>query len=129
MAITLNHTIVPARDKRAAATFIAEILGVTVGDESPPFVPVRLANGVTLDYMNHSDVSPQHYAFLLDDAEWDAAFERLRQRGVRTWADPDYSQPDSVNTRWGGRGVYFRDPDGHSMEIMTAAPDHLRDSS
>jgi catechol 2,3-dioxygenase-like lactoylglutathione lyase family enzyme len=126
MAITLNHTIVPARDKHASAAFIAEILGVDVAEESPPFVPVRLANGVTLDYMNHRDVTSQHYAFLLDDDEWDAAYDRLRRRGVGTWADPDFSQPDSINTRWGGRGVYFRDPDGHSMEIMTAAPDRVR---
>ena len=129
MAITLNHTIVPARDKHVSAAFIAEILGVAVGEESPPFVPVRLANGVTLDYMNRNDVTSQHYAFLLDDAEWDAAYDRLREAGVGTWADPDFSQPESVNTRWGGRGVYFRDPDGHSMEIMTAAPDHVRESA
>ena len=128
MAVTLNHTIVPVHDKHSSAAFIAEILGVPVGDESPPFVPVRLANGVTLDYMNRNDVTPQHYAFLLDDAEWDAAFERLQQRKVGTWADPDFSQPGGINTRWGGRGVYFRDPNGHSMEIMTAAPDHLRET-
>lgn len=123
MAITLNHTVVPAHDKHASAAFLAEILGLKVGDESPPFVPVRLANGVTLDYQDRTDVSSQHYAFLLDDEEWDAAYQRLRDRGIQTWADPDHHEPDRINTRWGGRGVYFLDPDGHNLEIMTAVPD------
>jgi catechol 2,3-dioxygenase-like lactoylglutathione lyase family enzyme len=126
MAVTLNHTIVGARDKHASAAFLADILGVQVGEESPPFVPVRLANGVTLDFMTGDDVRPQHYAFLLSDEEWDAAYQRLRDSGIGTWADPDYSEPDEINTRWGGRGVYFHDPDGHSLEIMTAAPDSVR---
>jgi catechol 2,3-dioxygenase-like lactoylglutathione lyase family enzyme len=123
MAITLNHTIVPSHDKHASAAFIAEILGVPVGAETPPFVPVRLANDVTLDYMDSGDVVSQHYAFLLDDEEWDAAYQRILDRGVQTWADPDHHEPGGVNTRWGGRGVYFPDPNGHNMEIMTATPD------
>ena len=127
MAVTLNHTIVAARDKHASAAFLADILGVTVGEESPPFVPVRLSNDVTLDFMSREEVRSQHYAFLLSDEEWDAAYQRLRDRGISTWADPGYSQPDEINTRWGGRGVYFYDPDGHSLEIMTAAPDHVRE--
>jgi catechol 2,3-dioxygenase-like lactoylglutathione lyase family enzyme len=126
MAVQLNHTIVPVRDKHAGAAFIAGILGVEVAEESPPFVPVRLSNAVTLDYQNHDDVTSQHYAFLLDDAAWDAAYARLREQGIQTWADPDHHEPDGVNTRWGGRGVYFFDPDGHNMEIMTAAPDAPR---
>jgi catechol 2,3-dioxygenase-like lactoylglutathione lyase family enzyme len=123
VVIQLNHTIVPSRDKHAGARFIAEILGVEVGAETPPFVPVRLDNGVTLDYQNQADVTSQHYAFLLDDASWQAAHRRLLDAGIQTWADPDHHDPDAVNTRWGGRGVYFFDPDGHNMEIMTAAPD------
>jgi catechol 2,3-dioxygenase-like lactoylglutathione lyase family enzyme len=126
MTVQLNHTIVPARDKHASAGFIADILGLTVGEETPPFVPVRLSNGVTLDYQTRTDVVPQHYAFLLDDESWDAAYERLLDRGVQTWGDPDHRDPGGVNTRWGGRGVYFPDPDGHNMEIMTAAPDAPR---
>jgi catechol 2,3-dioxygenase-like lactoylglutathione lyase family enzyme len=126
MAITLNHTIVPARDKHASAAYLAEILGLTVGEESPPFVPVPLANGVTLDYMNSSDITSQHYAFLLEDDEWDAAYQRLLDRDIPTWADARHEMAGGINTRWGGRGVYFPDPDGHNMEIMTAAPDHPR---
>ena len=129
MAIELNHTVVPARDKHASAAFLAGILGADVGDESPPFVPVRLSNRVTLDYEDRDEFTPQHYAFLLDDVSWDAAYGRLQGAGVQTWADAARRRPGEVNTRWGGRGVYFPDPDGHLMEIMTAAPDAPRDSA
>lgn len=122
MAVELNHTIVPSRDKHVSAHFLADILGLPVGDEVGPFVPVALGNGVTLDFMNRSDVTTQHYAFLVDDATFDAACEKLRAQGVQTWADPDHHQPGEINTRWGGRGVYFPDPDGHNLEILTRAP-------
>lgn len=122
MAVQLNHTIVPAHDKHASAQFIADILGIEVAGEFDPFVQVQLANDVTLDYMNSTGFSSQHFAFLVDDDVFDAAYARLRERGVQTWADPDHHQPDAINTRWGGRGVYFPDPAGHNMEILTRAP-------
>jgi len=122
MTVELNHTIVPARDKRAAAEFIAEILDLEVGAPVGPFVPVQLGNGVTLDYMTRYDVTSQHYAFLVDDTLFDSARKRLLDRGVATWADPDHHEPDSINTRWDGRGLYFFDPEGHNMEILTRAP-------
>ena len=122
MTVQLNHTIVPAHDKHASARFIAEILGIEVGGEVEPFVQVHLSNNVTLDYMNSAGFSSQHFAFLVDDDDFDAAYARLRERGVQTWADPDHHEPDRINTRWGGRGVYFPDPAGHNMEILTRAP-------
>jgi catechol 2,3-dioxygenase-like lactoylglutathione lyase family enzyme len=122
MAVELNHTIVPAKDKHASAQFIADILGLEVGEPTGPFVPVLLANGVTLDFMDRNDVTSQHYAFLVDDELFDAAHQRLKERNVQTWADPDHTEPDAINTRWGGRGVYFPDPVGHNMEILTKAP-------
>ena len=122
MTVQLNHTIVPAHDKHASARFIAEILGIEVGGEVEPFVQVHLSNNVTLDYMNSAEFSSQHFAFLVDDDDFDAAYARLRERGEQTWADPDHHEPDGINTRWGGRGVYFRDPAGHNMEILTRAP-------
>jgi len=122
MAIKLDHTIVGAHDKHASARFIAGILGVEVGDPMDPFVPVRLSNEVTLDFMNRADVTPQHYAFLVSDEEFDAAFQRLLDGGVQIWADPDHEVPGEINTRWGGRGVYFPDPAGHNMEILTRTP-------
>ena len=122
MSIELNHTIVGAADKHASARFLAGILGLPVGADVELFAPVRLANGVTLDYMNKSQVAPQHYAFLVSDDDFDAAFARIREGGLTYFADPGFRQPGEINTRWGGRGVYFHDPDGHSMELLTRAP-------
>jgi catechol 2,3-dioxygenase-like lactoylglutathione lyase family enzyme len=122
MAVELNHTIVSAHDKHASAAFLAEILGLSVGEPTGPFVPVSLANNVTLDFMDSEGSTPQHYAFLVDDELFDAAHQRLLDRKVQTWADPDHQTPDEINTRWGGRGVYFPDPVGHNMEIFTRVP-------
>jgi catechol 2,3-dioxygenase-like lactoylglutathione lyase family enzyme len=122
MGVELNHTIVSAHDKHASAAFIAEILDLEVGADTGPFAPVQLSNGVTLDYMDRESFTPQHYAFLVDDELFDAAYARLRERGVEMWADPDHTQPGEINTRWGGRGVYFPDPVGHNMEILTRVP-------
>lgn len=122
MTVELNHTIVPARDKHASAKFIADVLGLPVGGEVGPFVQVELGNGVTLDYMTSSDTSSHHYAFLVDDDTFDTGYKRLLDAGVQTWADPDHNKPGEINTRWGGRGVYFPDPSGHNMEILTRPP-------
>jgi catechol 2,3-dioxygenase-like lactoylglutathione lyase family enzyme len=119
MPVELNHTIVHARDKQASAEFLAGILGLDVSEPVGHFVPVVLANGVTLDYDNADDVRPQHYAFLLDEEEFDAAFARLVEAGVSYFADPGHRQADQINHRQGGRGVYFSDPDGHNMELLT----------
>jgi len=122
MTAELNHTIVPAHDKKVSAQWLADILGLPVGGEVGPFVQVELGNGVTLDFMNSADVSSQHYAFLVDDDTFDAAYKKLLDQGVETWADPDHTVPGEINTRWGGRGVYFPDPNGHNMEILTRPP-------
>jgi catechol 2,3-dioxygenase-like lactoylglutathione lyase family enzyme len=122
MSIQLNHTIVQARDKRASAAFLATILGLEVSPDFGRFVPVAVANGVTLDYMTATDPQPQHYAFLVDDEEFDAAFARIQEQGLDYYAEPGGDGHGEINTRWGGRGVYFDDPDGHAMEILTRVP-------
>jgi catechol 2,3-dioxygenase-like lactoylglutathione lyase family enzyme len=119
MSIQLNHTIVQARDKRASAAFLATILGLEVSPDFGRFVPVAVANGVTLDYMTATDPQPQHYAFLVDDEEFDAAFARIQQAGITYYADPHLKQPGEINHHHGGRGLYFMDPAGHGMEIIT----------
>ena len=118
MSVELNHLIVPAKDKWASARFIADILGVEAGPEWGPFVPVRVG-GVTLDYDQWDDVTPQHYAFLVSDEEFDAAFARIRASGAGFYAEPDRSGRGKINKYFGGRGVYFDDPAGHLMEIIT----------
>ena len=121
MNIELNHTIVWARDKAVSATFLADILGVAVGRQNGPFLPIQLDNGVTLDYADSADVRSQHYAFLVDDEEFDAAFGRIKAAGIAYYADPVHRSPGELNDYNGGRGCYFDDPDGHNMELMTRA--------
>ena len=119
MSVELNHTTIPAKDKWLSARFLAGILDLEAGPEWGHFVPVRTANGVTLDFDNREAFRPGHFAFLVSDAEFDAAFARIRDQGLRYYADPRRTKPGEINRLHGGRGVYFEDPDGHLMEIIT----------
>lgn len=120
MSIELNHTIVYAADRSASAGFMADLLGLAEPQPFGPFLVVRTANGVSLDFMSSSQpVAPQHYAFLVSEAEFDAIFGRIQARGLAYWADPMLQQPNQINTHDGGRGVYFLDPSGHVLEIIT----------
>ena len=116
----LNHLIIPAKDKQASAKFLADILGVKVEAPWGHFVPVRTSNGVTLDFVDSKVVRTQHYAFLVDDKEFDAGFAKIKNRGLAFFAHPDKSGLGEINHYWGGRGVYFEDPNGHVLEILTA---------
>ena len=120
MTAKLNHTIVYARDKRASAKFLSEILGCPAPVPFGPFLGVQTGNEVTLDFMNaDEEISPQHYAFLITESEFDEIFARIRARKLRYWADPAQHEQGEINTRDGGRGLYFEDPDGHLLEILT----------
>lgn len=121
MAIQLNHTIVPARDARASATFLTEILGLSAAPvRFGPFWTVTLDNGVTLDFQDSDEAMPiEHYALLVSESEFDAIFERIRARKLEYWADPMHSRPAQINRNDGGRGLYWNDPNGHYLEIIT----------
>jgi catechol 2,3-dioxygenase-like lactoylglutathione lyase family enzyme len=119
MSVELDHIIIPARDKLASARFLASILGLPAGPQVGPFVPVRLGNGVTLDYADANDFHSHHCAFLVGDAEFDAALARVREAGITIYADPHHQQPGELNHREGGRGFYFDDPNGHNLELLT----------
>jgi len=120
MAVRLNHTIVRVRDKKRSASFLTDILGLEPPTEFGPFTVVQVDNDVSLDYADdHGDVVPQHYAFLVDEPEFDAIFGRIRARGLTYWADPGRRRPGEINTNDNGRGVYWEDPDGHMLEIIT----------
>jgi catechol 2,3-dioxygenase-like lactoylglutathione lyase family enzyme len=120
MSIQLNHTIVWCHDKQASATFVAELLGLPAPRAFGPFSVVELENGVSLDfYTIEGEIARQHYAFLVDESDFDAIFARIRQRKLEYWADPGRSQPGEINRHDGGRGTYFQDPDGHLLEIIT----------
>ena len=120
MAVQLNHTVVAARDKQVSADFLAEILGLSTPAPFGPFMMVQAENEVTLDFIDSGgEVVSQHYAFLVGDGEFDEIFGRIRERGLSYWADPFHREPGEINTRDGGRGLYFDDPDGHNLEILT----------
>ena len=120
MPIDLNHTIVHARDAQASAAFLAEILGRGAPVRFGPFYGVALDNGVTLDFIQTDEVVlVEHYAFLVSENEFDQIFGRIRERELPYWADPAHQQPDRINHHDGGRGVYWNDPNGHYLEIIT----------
>lgn len=120
MAAQLNHTIVHASDRQATAQFLTEILGLADPQPYGPFLVVELGNDVSLDVMEDSGrIQSQHYAFLVTEDEFDQIFARIRDRALPYWADPFHREPDTINTNDGGRGVYWDDPDGHKLEIIT----------
>jgi catechol 2,3-dioxygenase-like lactoylglutathione lyase family enzyme len=119
MTVELNHTIIPAKDKWASAKFLADILGLEAGPEWSHFVPVRTANGVTLDFAEASEFRRQHYAFLLSEQEFDAALSRIKSADIAYYADFNRDGRGQINQLYGGRGVYFEDPDGHLLELIT----------
>lgn len=121
MSVELNHTIVAARDREESAAFLADLLGLQIGAPWGPFLPVATGNGVTLDFvtMGEKPFDPQHYAFLVSDEVFDTGFARLRELGVAYYADPAMRQPGEINHHHSGRGVYFLDPAGHFLEMIT----------
>jgi catechol 2,3-dioxygenase-like lactoylglutathione lyase family enzyme len=120
MTKQLNHTIVRVRDKHESATFLTEILGLNAPTRFGPFMVVELDNGVSLDFADdHGEGSPQHYAFLVSEDEFDEIFARIEQRGLPFWADPGRRNAGKINRNDGGRGVYWDDPSGHFLEIIT----------
>ena len=119
MPITLNHTIVPSRDKQSSATFFARIMGLPEPGSIGNFVQVRVNDDLAMDYDNRERFEAHHYAFVVSDAEFDQIFDRLQREQVRYGSGPSDPTNGQINTRRGGRGLYFSDPDGHLMEIMT----------
>jgi catechol 2,3-dioxygenase-like lactoylglutathione lyase family enzyme len=120
MRAELNHTIVWCRDKRRSASFLSEILGRPPATTFGPFLVVEVDNGVSLDFHDiEGEVASQHYAFLIGEDEFDAIFARIRDRKLQYWADPGQTRPGKINHNDGGRGLYFEDPDGHLLEVIT----------
>lgn len=116
----LNHTIVHSHDKRASATFLTELLGLPPPRYAGPFAMVQIDADLSLDFLDvDGTIRQQHYAFLVTEAEFDAIFARVRERGLTYWADPHRRQPGRINNWDGGRGVYFDDPNGHLLELIT----------
>ena len=121
MTVELNHTILHAKDKRESAAFLSDILGLAAPAPFGPFLVVKTANGVSLDFIDDraGEIISRHFAFLVGEAEFEEIFGRIKARGLDTWADPARTRAGEINRRDGGRDVYFRDPSGHFLEIIT----------
>jgi catechol 2,3-dioxygenase-like lactoylglutathione lyase family enzyme len=123
MSVSLNHTIVWCRDQKESSRYLTDTLGLPEAKPWGPFMVVDLGNGVSLDYYDASgpdaEVASQHYAFLVSEEEFDEIFGRIQAAGQDYWADPALQAKGEINRNDGGRGVYFADPDGHLLEIIT----------
>ena len=120
MSVQLNHTIVSCRDQQRSAAFLTGILGLPAATRFGHFLVVEADNGVSLDFAEaRGQITAQHYAFLVGEKDFDAALDRIRGPGLPYWADPGRTQRQAINRRDGGRGLYFEDPDGHLLEIIT----------
>ena len=119
MPITLNHTIVPSRDKIAAAEFFARMFGLKFDGMAGHFAPVRVNDSLTLDFDNAENFERHHYAFKVSEEEFDAIWGRVKAEGRPFGSEPSAQDNMEINTRRGGRSVYFRDLDGHSLELLT----------
>jgi catechol 2,3-dioxygenase-like lactoylglutathione lyase family enzyme len=122
MSITLDHTIVPAHDKQLSARFYARILGLAEEPPMGPFAPVRVNDTLTLDFDDRGGAREHerhHYAFHVSEPEFDAIFERIKAACIPYGSGPHALDDGRINWRHGGRGVYFCDPDGHVLELLT----------
>ncbi|GAA0897361.1 VOC family protein [Virgisporangium ochraceum] len=120
MPVQFNHTIVHVRDRERSAQRLAELLGLAAPVPYGPFLVIELSNNISLDFIQDDrTIHPQHYAFLVSDAEFDEILARIKDHGLPYWADPLHRQPGRINTNDGGRGLYWADDDGHNLEIIT----------
>ena len=121
MTVFFDHTIVPSTDRKRSADFFTEILGLPEAHVEEPFLVVHLGNDAALAFggWDKTVENGQHYAFLMSEEEFDGFFARLNERGLDYWADASCNKPGEINHDDGGRGVYFRDPDGNFLEVIT----------
>lgn len=120
MDVQLNHTIVWCRDQARSAAFLTSILGLPPPKRFMHFLVVELSNEVSIDYFETTDaIALQHLAFKVSEPDFDVVLGRLREQVPQIWADPARTQPGEINHFGGGRGVYFEDPDGHLLEVLT----------
>jgi catechol 2,3-dioxygenase-like lactoylglutathione lyase family enzyme len=121
MAIEMDHLIVPARDPLASAELLARLLGVPWESRQDPFTPVHVNEGLTVDFAQRDRFESHHYCFRVAEAEFDAVFGRLRAGGIPYRSHPLGPTDMEINTRLGGRNLYWNDGDGHLWEILTVS--------
>lgn len=120
MTVTFNHTIIAAKNRDESARFFRELLELPQAPSWGPFTNIQLTDGVLLQFAEPPvEIQMQHYAFLVDDDLFDRAYQRLHDRGIAHWADPQMRRAGETNNEHGGRGVYLKDPAGHAIELIT----------
>lgn len=123
MTIELDHVIVSARDQRTSARRLAELLGVRWAETGAgPFSPVYLNDGLTLDFIDDAGPFPiQHFCFRVSEAEFDAILRRIQSAGIPYRGTVRGVDDMRVNTAYGGRMIYWNEPDGHQWEMLTVS--------
>ncbi|MGO4536591.1 VOC family protein [Leifsonia sp. 2MCAF36] len=120
ISATFNHTIIASQDRNRSAQFYRDLIEASEAPSWGPFSNITLDGGVMLQFAEPPvEIQMQHYAFLVDEELFDRAYSRLVDWGVTHWADPQMTRPGETNTEHGGRGVYFKDPAGHAIELIT----------
>ena len=124
MATFLDHTIVPVKSREEAVEFYSRIFGFEDLGEVGPFLAVRVNDAFTLDFRDVDDFHTIHYAFAMDPQEFETAFTRVKESGI-AYGDEPYDQENmkgpgmSMGAKGMGKAVYFKDPNGHLLEIKT----------
>ena len=120
MTVTFNHTIIASKDRHESAQFYRDLLELPEAPSWGPFINIQLTDGVLIQFAEPPvEIQMQHYAFLIDDELFDRAYQRLCDGDIEHWADPQMRRSGETNTEHGGRGVYFKDPAGHAIELIT----------
>ena len=120
MSIVMDHLIVPSRDPDASAELLARLLDVP-WERGGHFTPVHVNDGLTLDFARREAFESHHYCFRVGEQEFDAIFGRLRAAGITHRSQPNGPDDSQINTRLGGRNIYWNDADGHVWEILTVS--------
>lgn len=124
MPIHLDHTIVPSRNPVASAQFLADLLGVPWEKERGHFTPVYLDETLTLDFGERDQFDSHHYCFQVSDEGFDQIFGRIKAAGIKYRGEPRGPDDLTINTRLGGRNIYWEDADGHVWEMLTVSYAH-----
>lgn len=120
MTAQFNHTIIAANSAETSARFYRDLLEARDAPTWGPFINLELDGGVLLQFAAPPTAfPPQHYGFLVTEKHFDRAVQRIQHHDLEYWADPQRRRPRETNTEHGGRGIYFLDPAGHYLELIT----------
>lgn len=126
MKVEFNHTLIHSKNKAESANFVSELLGLPPPIPFHIFLVVQLTNGASLDFIETDKAfAPQHYAFLVGEQEFDHIYTKIWDRDFPFWADPAKKISKKFNTHFGGRGLYFEEPSGNFLEIITRPYDYM----